>query len=231
MGLTDPKNSIRPSDFVNMVSEMWHDAMSSKNAISGFECTGIYPVDHSKCPLERLEERLLNKYDEWLKAGKPVDTSDDTTEADTPIIQLPELPEQPPRPEEIEFTIQEPTTSKQDQITSIPAPSLHIDIPLLLHPPPPGYKWQYHLCLLPVDTEPIQTCKSFEQCFLDIVKLIEKRPKQSRKWLKISSCVVTDEALVAELEMDAEDRSQKDVDKLRRKDLRCEESGQIRSRM
>ena len=82
---------------------------------------------------------------------------------------------------EIEFTIQEPTTSKQDQITLIPAPSLHIDIPQILHPPPPGYKWQYHLCLVLVDTKPIQTCKSFEQCFLDVVKPIEKRPKQRFK--------------------------------------------------
>ena len=58
---------------------------------------------------------------------------------------------------------------------------------------------------------------------LDIVKPIEKRPKQSRKRLKISSCVVIDEALVAELERDDEDRRQKEEDKLRRKDLRCEE--------
>ena len=67
MGLTGPKNSIRPSDFVNMVSEMWHDA------VSGFECTGIYHVDRSKYPLDKC---LLNKYDEWVKAGKPVDTSE-----------------------------------------------------------------------------------------------------------------------------------------------------------
>ena len=140
-----PQNSIKTSDFVNMVLEMWHDAMPSKNAISGFECTGIHPVDHSKYQLERLDKRLLNKYDVWVKTGKPVDTSDDLTEADTPIIPLPELPEQPPPPEKIEFTIQEPNTSKQDQ--SFPAPSLHIDIPPILHPPPPGYKWQYHLCL------------------------------------------------------------------------------------
>ena len=52
------------------------------------------------------------------------------------------------------------------------------------------------------------------------MKPIEKRPKQSRKRSKISSCVVTDEALVAELERDEEDRRQKEEDKLRRKDLR-----------
>ena len=109
---------------------MLNDAMPSTNAISGLECTEIYPVDRSKYQLERLDECLLNKYDEWVKAGKPVDTSNDTTESDTPIIQFPELPERPPPPEEIEFTIQEP------------APSLHIDIPPIPHPPPPGYKWQ-----------------------------------------------------------------------------------------
>ena len=77
---------------------------------------------------------------------------------------------------------------------------------------------------MPVDTKHIQTCKSFEQCFLDVVKLTEKRPKQSRKRLKVTSCVVTDQALVAELERDEEDRRQKEENKLRRKDLRCEEN-------
>ena len=112
--------------------------MPSKNAISGFECTGIYPVDHSKYPMDRLDERLLNKYNGWVKAGKPVDTSDDTTEADIPIIQLPQLPEQPPPPEEIEFVIQKPNTSKQDQITLILAPLNNIDIPPVPHHLPPG---------------------------------------------------------------------------------------------
>ena len=69
------------------------------------------------------------------ESSKPVDTSDDKTEADTPIIQLPELPEQPPPPEEILFTIQEPTTSKQDQVASIHAPSIHIDITQIHHSP------------------------------------------------------------------------------------------------
>ena len=99
-------------------------------------------------------------------------------------------------PEEIEFTIQERTTSKQDQITLIPAPSLHIDIPTILLPPPPGYKWQYHLCLVPVDTKPIQHANH-----LSSASWIEKRPKQFRKRLK-------------------KDRRQKEEDKSRRTDLR-----------
>ena len=74
MGLTGPRNTIRPSDFVNMVCGMWHDAMPSKNAISGFESTGIYPVNRLKYPIERLDERLLIKYDEWslLRAGETI---------------------------------------------------------------------------------------------------------------------------------------------------------------
>ena len=55
-----------------------------------------------------------------MKAGKPADTSDDTTVADAPI-QLPDLSEQLPLPE-IKFSMQQPTPSKDDQITSIPAP-------------------------------------------------------------------------------------------------------------
>ena len=75
MQLTSPENTIRPFDFVNMCWGMWHDAMSSKNAISGFECTGIYPVNHLKYPIDRLDQHLLQKYEEWVKTGKPGDTS------------------------------------------------------------------------------------------------------------------------------------------------------------
>ena len=60
---------------------------------------------------------------------------------------------------------------------------------------------------MPVDTKHIQTFKSFEQCFLEVVKPIEEKPKQSRKRLKVSSCVVTDQALVAELKRDEEDKA------------------------
>ena len=120
-----------------MVCGMWHDAMPSKNAISGFECTGIYPVNRLKYPIDRLDERLLNKYEEWVKEGKP----DDIIEADTPV-QIPDLP---PLPEEVDFDIQEPTSSKNIQITLSPAPLTDIEIPPIPHAPPPGYKWQYHL--------------------------------------------------------------------------------------
>ena len=154
-----------------------------------------------------------------MKAGKPANTDEDMTEIDNPTLQLLELPVQPPPPpEEIEFVMQEPTTNKHDEITSISASLENIEIPPIPHSPPPGYKWQYHQCLVPVDTKDIQSCKSFEQCFLDVVKRNERRPKQSRKRLKVSSCVVTDQALVAELERDEEDRRQKEEDKLRRKE-------------
>ena len=166
MGLTGPRNSIRPSDFVNMVCGMWHDAMPSKNASSGFECTGIYPVNRLKYLIDKLDKRLLNKYEEWAKEGKP----DDIIEADTPV-QIPDLP---PLPEEVDFDIQESTSSKNIQITSSPAPLTDIEIPPIPHPPPPGYKWQYHLCLVPIDAEPADTRKTFEECFLDVVKPIEK---------------------------------------------------------
>ena len=100
--------------------------MPSKNAIKNAQ--GICPVNCLKYPIERLDERLLHKYEEWVKVGKPA------SEIDNPTLQLLELPEQPP-PEEIEFVIQEPSTSNHDEITSIPA-----------------------------------------SCFLEVVKLIEKRP-------------------------------------------------------
>ena len=106
--------------------------MPSKNAIKNAQ--GICPVNRLKYPIERLDERLLHKYEEWVKVGKPASTDEDTSEIDNPTLQLLEHPEQPP-PEEIEFVIQEPSTSNHDEITSIPA-----------------------------------------SCFLEVVKLIEKRP-------------------------------------------------------
>ena len=49
-------------------------------------------------------------------------------------------------------------------------------------------------------------------------KIDREKTKAIQEMLKISSCVVTDEALVAELERDEEDRRPKEEDKLRRKD-------------
>ena len=107
-----------------MVSEMWHDDMPSKNAISGFECTGIYPVDHSKYLLERFDDRLLNKYDEWVNLSIPL------------MIRLKQILQSSQNNhhlKKLNLLSKNSTTSKQDQITSIPAPSFHIDIVLVAY--------------------------------------------------------------------------------------------------
>ena len=107
--------------------------------------------------MDRLDEHFLDRYEDWVKADKLANTSEDATEADTATIQLPQLLEEPPPPEEIEFVIQELTNNKQDQITSITAPLNNIEIPPNPHSPPPDCKWQYYLCLVQVNTKTIQS--------------------------------------------------------------------------
>ena len=44
-------------------------------------------------------------------------------------------------PEKVEFVIQQPITSKEDQITLVPARLNGIENPHISHAPPPCFKW------------------------------------------------------------------------------------------
>ena len=42
---------------------------------------GIFPVDRSKYPSERLNTNLVRRYDTWVAAGKPEDVEGDLATA------------------------------------------------------------------------------------------------------------------------------------------------------
>ena len=81
----DPKQTMRKSTFVDKLSEVWHKGLSPENIKSGFHATGIYPVDRSKFPTDRIDPRLLKRYNQWVALGKPDDMMEDlATSVNTP---------------------------------------------------------------------------------------------------------------------------------------------------
>ena len=58
-------------DFTNMLSEIWYEGLSRENIKSGFRAIGIFPVDRKKIPASRFDPRLIKRYENWVKDGKP----------------------------------------------------------------------------------------------------------------------------------------------------------------
>ena len=53
-----PMQTMKKSTFVNKLGKVWHQGLSPENVKTGFQATGIYPVDHQKFPKDRLDKRL-----------------------------------------------------------------------------------------------------------------------------------------------------------------------------
>ena len=64
-------------DFVHNLCAVWPQALTKENIISGFRKSGIFPVDRTKYPLSRFDKRVLLRYQEWEKLGKPDDKLSD----------------------------------------------------------------------------------------------------------------------------------------------------------
>ena len=71
MNLFGPRETISKSVFVDLLSEIWHNCLSSSNIISGFRATGIYPINREKYPQDRFDQRLLTRYKNWIDLGRP----------------------------------------------------------------------------------------------------------------------------------------------------------------
>ena len=60
-----------PKDkFVELLSETWQEAMISKNIISGFESTGVYPVNSLKFPESEFNLEQLHFYKEKIHSSQ-----------------------------------------------------------------------------------------------------------------------------------------------------------------
>ena len=71
------KEPVKKSHFVNLIGEIWHQGLSSKNIQAGFEKTGIHPLDRSKYPTSRFSKKILQMYVPWVTRGKPDDFMED----------------------------------------------------------------------------------------------------------------------------------------------------------
>ena len=52
--------------------ECWDKAFSTANIMNGFRGCGIYPTNPEEYPTYRFHPHLKNRYDLWVKEGKPV---------------------------------------------------------------------------------------------------------------------------------------------------------------
>ena len=56
------KQSMRKDIFVNKISEIWYNGLKKSNIKSGFEATGIFPVNSAKYPEKRFDQRLITRF-------------------------------------------------------------------------------------------------------------------------------------------------------------------------
>ena len=64
-------SKINKANFVNLLSKVWHEGLKPSNVVSGFRTTGIFPADREKYKKSRLDPRLLKRYENWVRLGKP----------------------------------------------------------------------------------------------------------------------------------------------------------------
>ena len=50
------------SEFVDLICEIWHEALKSDNIISGFRTTGIFPFNRDQYPISRLDPVKFKRY-------------------------------------------------------------------------------------------------------------------------------------------------------------------------
>ena len=49
--------------------------------MSGFRATGNFPLNREKYPQDRFDQRLLKRYENWVRLGKPEDNMEDLSTA------------------------------------------------------------------------------------------------------------------------------------------------------
>ena len=64
-GFSGARRALTKAEFVDELASMWFDCLTTANVKSGFNSTGIYPVDQNQYPRERFNKRLLAQYKKW----------------------------------------------------------------------------------------------------------------------------------------------------------------------
>ena len=105
---------MRKDIFVNKISEIWYIGLKESCIKSGFEATGIFPVNSAKYPEKRFDQCVITRFNLWLANGKP--------ESNMKALATPfEMPRKEPQtetlkshnlpPKQITFNANQQTTS------------------------------------------------------------------------------------------------------------------------
>ena len=70
---TGAREPLTKSKFADMVCKVWHKGLTEENIQSGFESTGVFPVNSWKYKRDRLDSVKLKSYNWWKSNGSPVD--------------------------------------------------------------------------------------------------------------------------------------------------------------
>ena len=220
-------SKLTKANFVNLLSKVWHEGLKPSNVVSGFRATGIFPVDREKYKKSRLDPRLLKRYENWVRLGKPEDIMEDlATAVNTPKKVFPgtenenrnETEEQPnisfkitllpgsstssPNSACQNSSIQDPSTSS----TNLVQQDLNCSICNELGMKPvnvPGHKWVPVWSLQKIE-EPKsnnQTNTSFAEAILNKMKGRADKPAPvKRRKVDMTTKVISDEAYLETLE-------------------------------
>ena len=58
----------------NLIPKIWRKGLTKENLVSGFQKTGIFPVDQSKYKVDRLDKVKLESYKRWKASSSPKDS-------------------------------------------------------------------------------------------------------------------------------------------------------------
>lgn len=67
--------------FVELLGEVWMEAMKPHNIVMGFQSTGTFPVDKTKFPESEFNPSSLKRYKEMLEQSIPITSSSSTDSA------------------------------------------------------------------------------------------------------------------------------------------------------
>ena len=71
---TEGRQKLSKPAFCNLIAKIWREGLTKKNIVSGFQKTGILPVDQSKYNADRLDKVKLELNKKWKACGSPKDS-------------------------------------------------------------------------------------------------------------------------------------------------------------
>ena len=72
---TGERQKLSKPALCNLIAKIWREGLTKENIVSGFQKTGILPVDQRKCKVDRLDKVKLESYKKWKASGSPKDSN------------------------------------------------------------------------------------------------------------------------------------------------------------